>query len=102
MMYMKCGGKGSPFRVMQRSDHHHTDDCSRHHDCYEGGLAPLPLPQLSAEEHRLMCQLGVVEAIRSGVGLAAWAPDMCSPQLLRELRALQERLDVTATIHLNG
>jgi len=27
---------------------------------------------------------------------------MCSPQLLRELRALQECLDVTATIHLNG
>jgi 5-methylthioadenosine/S-adenosylhomocysteine deaminase len=143
---------------------------------FEGGLAPLPLPRLSAEEHRLMCQLGVVEAIRSGttlaledgvgiqryaealaqsglrlllcerawdrahaaigqpgpfevdpalaeqgltriealhtrwhgrengrigVGLAAWAPDMCSPELLRELRALQERLGVTATIHLN-
>jgi 5-methylthioadenosine/S-adenosylhomocysteine deaminase len=143
---------------------------------FEGGLAPLPLPQLSAEEHRLMCQLGVVEAIRSGttlvledgvgiqryadalaesglrlllcerawdrahaaigqpgpfetnpalaeqgltriealhtrwhgqengrigVGLAAWAPDMCSPQLLHELHALQERLDVMATVHLN-
>jgi 5-methylthioadenosine/S-adenosylhomocysteine deaminase len=143
---------------------------------FVGGLAPLPLPKLSAEEHQLMCQLGVVEAIRSGttllleegvgieryaaaladsglrfllcerawdrahagigqpgpfeidpalaeqglariealhthwhgkengriqVGLAAWAPDLCSPQLLRELRALQERLDVTATVHLN-
>jgi 5-methylthioadenosine/S-adenosylhomocysteine deaminase len=143
---------------------------------FVGGLAPLPLPQLSTEEHRLMCELGVVEAIRSGttlvledgvgiqryaealaesglrfllcerawdrahaaigqpgpfeidpaladqgsariealhtrwhgkdngrigVGLAAWAPDMCSPQLLHDLRALQERLDVTATIHLN-
>lgn len=147
-----------------------------HKPPFVGGLAPLPLPQLSAEERRLMCQLGVVEAIRSGttlileegvgieryaqaladsglrlllcerawdrahasigqpgpfeidpalaeqgmariealharwhgrengriqVGLAAWAPDLCSPQLLRELRALQERLDVTATIHLN-
>jgi 5-methylthioadenosine/S-adenosylhomocysteine deaminase len=147
-----------------------------HHPPFVGGLAPLPLPQLSVEEHRLMCQLGVVEAIRSGttliledavgieryaqtladsglrfllcerawdraragigqpgpfeldpalaeqglariealhtrwhgkengrirIGLAAWAPDMCSPQLLRALRALQERLDVTATIHLN-
>jgi 5-methylthioadenosine/S-adenosylhomocysteine deaminase len=141
-----------------------------------GGLAPLPLPQLSVEEHQVMCQLGVVEAIRSGttliledgagieryaealaesgvrfllcerawdrahaaigqpgpfeidpalaeqgltrikalhtrwhskengrinVGLAAWAPDMCSPQLLRELRDLQERLNAIATIHLN-
>ncbi len=38
---------------------------------------------------------------RLQVGLAAWSPDMCSPDLLRELRALQERLDMTATIHLN-
>jgi 5-methylthioadenosine/S-adenosylhomocysteine deaminase len=38
---------------------------------------------------------------RMRVGLAAWAPDMCSPALLRDLRALQERLDVMATIHLN-
>ena len=143
---------------------------------FEGGLAPLPLPQLSTEEHQVMCQLGVVEAIRSGttlvledgaaiqryaealaasgmrfllcerawdrahaaigqpgpfeiepalaeqgltriealhtrwhgkekgrinVGIAAWAPDMCSPQLLRELRALQQRLDAIGTIHLN-
>jgi 5-methylthioadenosine/S-adenosylhomocysteine deaminase len=147
-----------------------------HKPPFVGGLAPLPLPQLSPEEHQLMCQLGVVEAIRSGttlvledavgiqryaealaasglrfllcerawdrahaaigqpgpfeidpalaeqgltriealhrrwhgqengricVGLAAWAPDLCSPQLLRDLRALQERLDVIATIHLN-
>jgi 5-methylthioadenosine/S-adenosylhomocysteine deaminase len=143
---------------------------------FVGGLAPLPLPQLSPEEHQVMCQLGVVEAMRSGttllledavgiqryaealaasglrfllcerawdrahaaigqpgpfeidprlaeqgltriealhtrwhgkehgrigVGLAAWAPDMCSPQLLRELRALQARLNVMASIHLN-
>jgi 5-methylthioadenosine/S-adenosylhomocysteine deaminase len=143
---------------------------------FVGGLAPLPLPQLSAEEHQVMCQLGMVEAIRSGttlvledavgiqryaealaesglrfllcervwdrahaaigqpgpfeidpalaeqglariealhtrwdgkangriaVGLAAWAPDMCSPQLLGELRTLQERLNVIASIHLN-
>jgi 5-methylthioadenosine/S-adenosylhomocysteine deaminase len=143
---------------------------------FVGGLAPLPLPQLSPEQRQVMCQLGVVEAMRSGttlvledavgiqgyaqalaesglrfllcerawdrahaaigqpgpfesdpalaeqglmriealhtrwhgkengrigVGLAAWAPDMCSPQLLRDLRTLQERLDVMATIHLN-
>ena len=147
-----------------------------HKPPFEGGLAPLPLPQLSTEEHQIMCQLGVVEAIRSGttlvledavaiqryaealqasglrfllcerawdrahaaigqpgpfavdpalaeqgltriadlytrwdgkddgrirVGLAAWAPDMCSPSLLRDLRDMQERLDVMATIHLN-
>jgi 5-methylthioadenosine/S-adenosylhomocysteine deaminase len=147
-----------------------------HKPPFIGGLAPLPLPPLSAEERQLMCQLGVVEAMRSGttlvledaigiqsyaealagsglrfllcervwdrvhasigqpgsfevdpalaeqgfrriealharwhgkehgrmrVGLAAWAPDMCSPQLLGDLRALQERLDVVVTIHLN-
>lgn len=38
---------------------------------------------------------------RLQVGLAAWSPDMCSPTLLRDLRALQERLDATATIHLS-
>jgi 5-methylthioadenosine/S-adenosylhomocysteine deaminase len=38
---------------------------------------------------------------RITVGVAAWAPDMCSPELLRKLRALQERLDTVATIHLN-
>jgi 5-methylthioadenosine/S-adenosylhomocysteine deaminase len=147
-----------------------------HKPPFVGGLAPLPLPSLSAEEHQVMCQLGVVEAIRSGttlvledavgiqryaealaasglrfllcervwdrahaaigqpgpfeidprlaeqgftriealhtrwhgrengrigIGLAAWAPDLCSPQLLHELRALQERLNVMATVHLN-
>lgn len=147
-----------------------------HRPPFSGGLAPLPLPDLSVDEHRLLCQLGVVEAIRSGttliledaigiaryaealqasglryllcerawdraqasigqpgafvrspelaeqglarieqlhtqwhgkanarlqVGLAAWAPDMCSPELLRQLRDLQERLGVRATVHLN-
>lgn len=135
-----------------------------------------PRPQLSDDEHRVMRQLGMLEAIRSGTtlvveddvgiqgyadallesglrvlmcervwdrrngsygepgpfeadpvlaaagldrieqlhcgwhgqgngrlqaGLAAWSPDMCSPELLRDLRALQERLEATATIHLN-
>ena len=143
---------------------------------FEGGLSPLPLPALIDGEHRAMCLLGAVEAIRSGttllledaveihryaanlaasglrlqlcerawdraqagigqpgkfeleprlaqqgleriealhsqwhghgqgrvqVGLAAWAPDMCSPELLRALREQQERLGVLATIHLN-
>src|SRR5215510_13715120 len=40
-----------------------------HKPPFEGGLAPLPLPRLSAEEHQVMCQLGVVEAIRSGTTL---------------------------------
>ena len=38
---------------------------------------------------------------RITVGVSAWAPDMCSPDLLRDLRALQQKLDTVATIHLN-
>ena len=38
---------------------------------------------------------------RVQVGLAAWAPDMCSPKLLRRLRKLQLELDGVASIHLN-
>ena len=38
---------------------------------------------------------------RITVGVSAWAPDMCSPDLLRDVRALQQKLDTVATIHLN-
>jgi 5-methylthioadenosine/S-adenosylhomocysteine deaminase len=38
---------------------------------------------------------------RVRVGLAAWAPDMCSPALLGRLRKLQDELGVLATVHLN-
>ena len=143
---------------------------------FTGGLAPIPLPRLTADEERVMALLGALEAIRSGttllleegarleryagaladtglrlvlcerawdraeasvgqpgpfiqdsrlgddgferiralraawhgaaggrvqVGLAAWAPDMCSPELLRRLRKLQLELDGVASIHLN-
>lgn len=147
-----------------------------HRPPFSGGLSPLPLPKLSTEEYAVMCQLGALEAIRSGttavledganiagyaaqmvdtglrtllaertwdraktsigdpgpfeqddrlgedglqriadlhakwhgagqgrirVGLAAWAPDMCSPGLLKRVRDLQEKLDTVCTIHLN-
>ncbi|MGH7266600.1 MAG: amidohydrolase family protein, partial [Candidatus Rokuibacteriota bacterium] len=143
---------------------------------FTGGLAYLPLPELSDGEAQVMARLGALEAIRSGttlalenalgvhryagalvetglrlllcdlawdranasigqtgpfevepalaeaglaravdcharwdgkgdgrirVGVAAWAPDMCSPDLLRRLRELQDRLGTVATIHLN-
>ena len=143
---------------------------------FTGGMAELPLPSLTAEERRIMCCLGALEAIRSGttavledsvdigdyasamldtglritfteraadrvgasigepgpfeaddtmadaailrmrrlhsdwhgagdgrisVGVSAHAPDMCSPDLLHRLRALQEELDTLATIHLS-
>ena len=147
-----------------------------HEPPFSGGLSPIPLPPLTPHEQSVMCQLGALEAIRSGttavledateienyaqsmvdcglrmvlaerawdrvgtsigdpaeflrdtalgakgvariralhakwdgagegrirVGVAAWAPDMCSPELLRELRALQQELDTICTIHLN-
>lgn len=147
-----------------------------HQPPFDGGLSPIPLPELSPEEERVMCQLGALEAIRSGttalledaaqienyaqamldtglrmllaerawdrvgasigdpsefrrdpavgargverirklhakwhgagdgritVGVSAWAPDVCSAELLRELRALQQELDTVCTIHLN-
>jgi len=38
---------------------------------------------------------------RVRVGLAAWAPELCSPDLLGRLRRLQGELDVIASVHLN-
>jgi 5-methylthioadenosine/S-adenosylhomocysteine deaminase len=38
---------------------------------------------------------------RLTAGLAAWAPDMCSPELLDRLRKLQTELGAIATVHLN-
>ena len=38
---------------------------------------------------------------RITVGVSAWAPDMCSAELLTQLRATQEKLDTIGTIHLN-
>ncbi len=143
---------------------------------FTGGLAPLPLPRVTADEERAMALLGALEAIRSGTtlvleegvgldayagalrdcglrlvlcerawdrakasigqpgafevddalgeagvqriralharwhgagdgrvqaGLAAWAPDMCSPELLGRLKRLQDELGALASVHLN-
>ena len=38
---------------------------------------------------------------RLTAGLAAWAPDLCSPELLGRLRKLQSGLGALATVHLN-
>lgn len=147
-----------------------------HKPPFSAGLSPLPLPALPPDEYAVMCQLGALEAIRSGttlvledgvriagyarqmadtglrmvlaerawdraetsigdpgpfvqsdklgedglarihalhsawhgkaagrirVGVAAWAPDMCSPELLRRLRETADKLDTLCTIHLN-
>lgn len=147
-----------------------------HEPPFTGGLSPIPLPPLTPAEQAVMCELGALEALRSGttavledasqienyaaqmeatglrmllaerswdrvgtsigdpaefvrdakvgeaglariralhakwngagegrirVGVSAWAPDMCSPELLRALRDLQQELDTICTIHLN-
>jgi 5-methylthioadenosine/S-adenosylhomocysteine deaminase len=147
-----------------------------HEPPFSGGLSPIPLPPMTPREQAVMCQLGALEAIRSGttavledasgietyaqemldsglrlllterswdrvgtsigdpaefvrdeavgrkgiartralhakwhgagndrirIGVSAWAPDMCSPELLTELRDLREELDTVCTIHLN-
>ncbi|WP_198375042.1 amidohydrolase family protein [Neoroseomonas rubea] len=38
---------------------------------------------------------------RIKVGVAAWAPDMCTPGMLKRLRGLQQSLDCVCTVHLN-
>lgn len=38
---------------------------------------------------------------RIRVALSAWAPDMCSPELLKDMSALQKKLGTWMTIHLN-
>ena len=38
---------------------------------------------------------------RIRIAISAWAPDMCSPELLADLSALQKQLDTRITIHLN-
>lgn len=38
---------------------------------------------------------------RLRIAVSAWAPDMCSPELLQQLSALQKQLGTWATIHLN-
>jgi 5-methylthioadenosine/S-adenosylhomocysteine deaminase len=38
---------------------------------------------------------------RVRVAISAWAPDMCSPELLGDLSALQKQLGTWMTIHLN-
>jgi 5-methylthioadenosine/S-adenosylhomocysteine deaminase len=57
---------------------------------------------------RCLARIEALHAKREGtangrirIGVSAWAPDMCSPGLLRDVRLLQQKLDAVATIHLN-
>ena len=147
-----------------------------HKPPFSGGLSPIPLPDMTPDERRVMAQLGALEAMRSGttflledsndidhyaealadtglrflfgeraydrvgtsigdpapyqldralgqrhiktiernfknwngkadgrirIAISAWAPDMCSPELLQDLIELQKQLGTWTTIHLN-
>ncbi len=62
----------------------HEDPSPPHRPPFSGGLSPLPRPKLSAEECAVMCELGALEAIRSGTtavledgaNIAGYAPQM--------------------------
>jgi 5-methylthioadenosine/S-adenosylhomocysteine deaminase len=69
---------------------------------------PAPFEQSEALAERSLGRIGALHAAWDGkaagrlrVGVSAWAPDMCSPGLLRRLSDLRSKLDCPATIHLN-
>jgi 5-methylthioadenosine/S-adenosylhomocysteine deaminase len=71
-----------------------------------GDPAPFEMDRKLGE--RCLARIEALHSKRHGtadgrirVGVSAWAPDMCSPELLRDVRALQQKLDTVATIHLN-
>jgi 5-methylthioadenosine/S-adenosylhomocysteine deaminase len=63
----------------------------------DGALADTGLARIALLHRRWD---GAAEG-RVRTGLAAWAPDMCSPAVLGRLRKLQDELGVLATVHLN-
>jgi 5-methylthioadenosine/S-adenosylhomocysteine deaminase len=71
-----------------------------------GDPAPFQLDRKLGEKHianieRLFGKWNGKADGRIRVAVSAWAPDMCSPELLRDLSALQKRLGTWTTIHLN-
>jgi 5-methylthioadenosine/S-adenosylhomocysteine deaminase len=71
-----------------------------------GDPGPLKLDRKLGERHmetieRTFAKWNGKADGRIRVAVSAWGPDMCSPELLRDLRALQQKLDTYMTIHLN-
>ncbi len=71
-----------------------------------GDPAPFQLDRKLGEKHianieQLFGKWNGKAQGRLRVAVSAWAPDMCSPELLRDLSALQKRLGTWTTIHLN-
>jgi 5-methylthioadenosine/S-adenosylhomocysteine deaminase len=71
-----------------------------------GDPAPFQLDRKLGERHMVNIEAlfgkwnGKADG-RVRVAVSAWAPDMCSPELLRDLSALQKKLGTWVTIHLN-
>jgi len=71
-----------------------------------GDPGPLKLDRKLGEKHMATIEKNFAKLNgeadgRIRVAVSAWGPDMCSPELLRDLRALQQKLDTFMTIHLN-
>ncbi len=71
-----------------------------------GDPAPFQLDRKLGEKHianieQLFGKWNGKAEGRLRVAVSAWAPDMCSPELLRDLSALQKSLGTWTTIHLN-
>jgi 5-methylthioadenosine/S-adenosylhomocysteine deaminase len=71
-----------------------------------GDPAPFQLDRAMGEKHMATIEQtfakwnGQADG-RIRIAISAWAPDMCSPELLKELSALQKKLGTWITIHLN-
>jgi 5-methylthioadenosine/S-adenosylhomocysteine deaminase len=71
-----------------------------------GDPAPFQLDRAMGEKHmatieRTFAKWNGQADGRIRIAISAWAPDMCSPELLKELSALQQKLGTWITIHLN-
>lgn len=71
-----------------------------------GDPAPFQLDRAMGERHMATIEKtfakwnGKADG-RIRIAISAWAPDMCSPELLRDLSVLQKKLGTYITIHLN-
>jgi len=71
-----------------------------------GDPAPFQLDRAMGEKHMATIEKtfakwnGKADG-RIRIAISAWAPDMCSPELLKDLSALQKKLGTWITIHLN-
>jgi 5-methylthioadenosine/S-adenosylhomocysteine deaminase len=71
-----------------------------------GDPAPFQLDRAMGEKHiatieKTFAKWNGTADGRIRIAISAWAPDMCSPELLKDLSGLQMKLGTWITIHLN-